>query len=224
MQLFRHNLFSIMPFDPPYIMLRHAVSADTCALLSDYARFKEATRPKRRTGNDPLADIHREYGDPLMEMLLEKLTPQIEQATGLNLWPTLSFYYTYKNRNELKPHKDRSSCEIVAGLCIGVDPAFKASKGTWPLVLNCSGKTERIDVQEGDLLIFKGHETEHWREPFQGTWFVSAIFGYVNQQGPFAFQKYDQRQSLGQPHIGMLRWLFGCLLNKSRNRKSKRRR
>lgn len=194
-----------------YIVIQHALSKEVCALLSDYANFKAAVKPNIR--KDGLKNVHREYGDPMMEMLLDKLTPLMEEATGLALWPTLSFYYTYAHGNELTAHKDRSSCQIVAGLCIGADQEFKDKHGTWPLVLNVDGKAESVALDYGDILIFRGNETEHWRDVFKGKWFISAIFGYVDKNGPFAFQKFDQRQSLGRPHVGMFHWLYGSLKN-----------
>jgi hypothetical protein len=169
--------------------------------------------PKTRKTKGVLPNVHREYGDFMMETLLAKLTPLIEEATGLELWPSLSFYYTYKNGNQLQKHKDRNSCQIVAGLCIGADDEFKKIKGKWPLILTLDGKPETIDLDYGDIVIFKGSETEHWREIFTGSWFVSAIFGYVDKHGPFAFQKFDQRKSLGKPHVGMFNWSYGCLKN-----------
>lgn len=199
------------PSTEKYWIIKNVLSADTCELIAEYARFKANLKPQSRKNDDPLAGIHREYGDILMETLLLRLTPKIEHTTGLALWPTLSFLYTYKNGNQLLPHKDRSSCEIVAGLCIGADEDFKNTVGSWPLILGINEKTEPVFLQNGDMVIFKGHDTRHWREPFTGQWFVSAIFGYVDKNGPFAFQKYDQRKMPGTPHAGMFKWLYGCL-------------
>ena len=194
-----------------YIVIKHVLTKEVCALLANYAHFKASVRPNIK--KDVLKNVHREYGDCMMEMLLEKLKPLIEKITGLELWPTLSFYYTYQNGNQLPKHKDRSSCEIVAGLCIGADEEFNKKNGKWPLILTIDGKAEAIDLDYGDLVIFKGSETEHWREMFTGTWFVSAIFAYVDKNGPFAFQKFDQRRSLGRPHVGMFNWTYGCMKN-----------
>ena len=198
--------------DKNTIILKHVLSNDVCELLADYAHFKASLKPNIK--NDGLPNVHREYGDFMMETLLSKLTPLVEEATGLELWPTLSFYYTYKKGNQLKKHNDRSSCQIVAGLCIGADAEFKKSNGTWPLMLNVKGQPTAIELDFGDMVIFSGHETEHWRDAYTGTWFVSAIFGYVDKQVPFAFQKYDQRSSLGKPHVGMFHWSYGLLKNR----------
>lgn len=185
----------------------------TCNLLADYVRLKAQTKSNIRTGSDPLTGVHREYADPLMETILAQLTPTVEEATGLELWPTLSFCYHYTTGNILAPHKDRSSCEIVAGLCIGADAEFKQQHVTWPLRIK---DVDPILLNYGDLLIFRGHSMQHWRERFEGQWFVSAIFGYVNKHGPHAYQKYDQRAALGTPHIGMTKWYLGVLKAKLR--------
>lgn len=194
------------------IIIKQVLSQEICTLLANYAYFKASSKPNVK--KDILKNVHREYGDAMMEMLLEKLRPLVERAIGLELWPTLSFYYTYRNGNQLPKHKDRSSCEIVAGLCIGADEAFIKQKGKWPLILEVDGKSEAIDLEYGDIVIFRGSETYHWREAFTGTWFVSAIFAYVDKNGPFAFQKFDQRKALGKPHVGMFNWAYGCLKNK----------
>lgn len=199
---------------PSYYILKQAVSAKDCALLTDYARFKAKIKPNVTKNIDPLDQVHREYGDPLFELLLEKLTPLIAQTLDCAVWPTLSFYYGYQQGQRLQPHLDRSSCQWVASLCIGADPAFKNTHQSWPLYLKIKDKDIPIKLHEGDILLFKGHETEHWREAFPGQWFVSAIFGFVEQDGPYAFQKYDQRNALGKPHIGMFHWTWGCLKQK----------
>lgn len=195
--------------EKPYYVIRQAVPADRCAFMTEYALFKATIHPTIRH-NDPIAGTHREYGDPLMDYMLQILTPQIEAATGRSLWPTLSFYYTYRTGAQLAKHFDRSSCQFVASLCVGVDPEFTKTQKTWPLMINCQGKTEAVHLAVGDIMVFRGYETEHWREEFQGKWFVSAIFAYVDKQGPLSFQKYDQRKRLGLPHVGMLRWALGC--------------
>ncbi len=204
-----------------YLIIKNILSKDNCELLCNYTRLKAQIKPKVHKGNDPLANIHREYGDPMMETLLQKFTPSIEQATGLELWPTLSFYYHYSHGNILNPHKDRDSCEIVAGLCIGADDQYKKNEGSWPLVLKINNQPVSVKLDYGDLVIFKGHSTEHWREQFTGEWFVSAIFAYVDKHGKNAYQKYDQRKAIGKPHVGMTKWLLGRLLANLRSYSAK---
>jgi hypothetical protein len=200
-----------------YIIIKRAFSSEMCELFAGYANLKARVKPNVWNNADPLQNIHREYGDALMETCLAQLTPWVEHAVGLELWPTLSFYYVYRTGNRLSVHTDRSSCQIVAGLCIGADDAYKKLHGAWPLWFNFKGRKEAVSIDYGDLVIFRGHEIEHWREVFSGEWFVSAIFGFVEKNGPYAFQKYDQRKMLGKPHVGMFFWAWGCIKNKLQN-------
>jgi hypothetical protein len=194
-----------------YSVIRHALPSNMCELITEYVRLKAQIKPRRSRSTAVLNQVHREYGDPLMETLLSQLTPVVEQALERALWPTLSFCYLYAHGNQLLKHTDRSSCQWVAGLCLGADAEFTAQGSSWPLQLTINGQTEIVNLAYGDLIIFAGHTTEHWREAFSGHWFVSAIFGFVEQDGPFAFQKFDQRSALGQPHVGMFRWALGSL-------------
>ena len=193
--------------------IAHVLDPQTCSDLANYICLQAANNKKIRKGSDPLAGVHRSYADPKFEQLLLELLPTVEKATGLELWPTLSFCYHYTHGNILAAHKDRSSCQIVASLCLGADPEYQQESKAWPLLLKDGPE---ISVDYGDMLIFKGHETEHWRERFTGRWFVSAILGYVDKNGPYAFQKYDQRANLGLEHVGMTAWYLGVLRSKLR--------
>jgi hypothetical protein len=56
-------------------------------------------------------------------------------------------------------------------------------------------------LQPGDLVIYRGCDLEHWREPFnindENAWHVQGFFHYVDKNGPYKHYKYDQRTSLG---------------------------
>ena len=64
-----------------------------------------------------------EYGDILMETLLDLSTPVIEKNVGKKLFPTYSYLRVYEKESDLTIHKDRPSCEYTVALCLGLDPA-----------------------------------------------------------------------------------------------------
>lgn len=194
-----------------FVHVPAVISPELCELLANYVHLKANAKPNIRRGGDSLANVHREYADPMLEVLLTHYQPIIEAATGLDLWPTLSFSYHYVHGNQLLPHRDRASCEIVAGLCLGADPLYKQTQTDWPLLIKDKPK---ITLNYGDILIFRGQQLEHWREVFTGEWFVSAILAYVDKQGKFAYQKFDQRKNLGAQHVGMFKWSWGVLKNR----------
>ena len=196
-----------------FVVVKSAVNKKIAELLADYIHLKASTKPNIKRHVDALANVHREYADPMMEVLLSKLTPLVEQATSLSLWPSLSFSYHYTTGNQLLKHKDRDSCEIVASLYLGADAEFYTEYQNWPLHLEIKNKNIATTLDVGDVVIFRGNSTPHWRTIFPGKWFVSAIFGYVEKNGKNAYLKYDQRTNLGKPHIGMCRWFIGYWKN-----------
>lgn len=196
-----------------YIIVKSVISKEICTLITKYVELKTKNKRNVLKGNDPLANVHREYADPLMETILQELTPTVENKIGnIALYPALSFYLTYFNGGLLKPHKDRDSCEVVASIYYGSDESFE--KKSWPILLQLDGNTKEIHLDKGDMVIFQGNETTHWRNKYEGNWYVSSILGYVYKNGENSYQKYDQRKNLGLPHVGMFKWSLGKIKNK----------
>jgi len=130
----------------------------------------------------------------LFDSLLEQLTPSMETATGKKLHPTYAYARWYAPGDELKIHRDRPSCEISATINLG----FKGNQ--WPIYMgydenkqNC----QKIDMQVGDAVIYKGEELYHWREKYtEGEWQAQVFVHYVDAEGPNAEWKYDKREKL----------------------------
>jgi len=149
------------------------------------------------------------YADHVMETLLMKVLPKMQQETGLNLIPTYSYARIYKNGDELKRHKDRPSCEISTTVNLGGEP--------WPIFIDDTGTDNVIDeyknimkpdapkgtkvlLDVGDMLVYSGCELEHWREPFEGNTCGQVFLHYNHVDGPFAEKnKFDRRPMLGIP-------------------------
>ena len=149
------------------------------------------------------------YADMVMETLMMKVLPRMQQETGLNLCPTYSYARLYKQGDELKRHKDRPSCEISTTINLGGDP--------WPIFIDGTGQDTVIDeyknihkpnapagtkvlLEVGDMLVYSGCELEHWREPFDGNICGQVFLHYNHVNAPFADKnKFDGRPMLGLP-------------------------
>ena len=204
--------------DAGYCIVRNSLSPELCTFLSQYAQFRYQTRPNVLNSSDPLAGIHREYGNSVMELLLMNLQSSVEKCTGMKLWPTLSFYYTYTKGNLLRKHKDRDCCEVVACLCLGMDEQYAKEQKSWAIYVQNDSVETAVHLNPGDMVIFKGNQMDHWREQFQGEWFVSAIFAYVAKDGEYAHLKYDQRKKIGDKHIGVFFWHSFILIHQLKKR------
>jgi len=154
-------------------------------------------------------NTYSHYADPVMETLLMKVLPVMQQETGLQLIPTYSYARIYKQGDILRRHKDRPSCEISTTLCLGGDH--------WPIYLDPTGENTVIDeykgiikpgapvgvevnLKPGDMLIYSGCELEHWRKPFEGKLCGQVFLHYNHAEGQFAKTNlYDKRPLLGIP-------------------------
>jgi hypothetical protein len=53
-------------------------------------------------------------------------------------------------------------------------------------------------MKVGDAVLYRGCDKWHWREPYkEGKWQAQVFLHYVDQNGPHAEWKYDERESLG---------------------------
>jgi hypothetical protein len=143
------------------------------------------------------------YGDLIFDTLLilglEKISALIEKK----LIPTYSYHRLYTTGTELKKHKDRPSCEISTTLCLGYDAsnvdAKKYPDWDWPMFVKTKeGEELPIHLKPGDMIIYRGCEIEHWREPFWGLNHAQVFLHYNEKNGDYN-NLYDDRPMLGLP-------------------------
>ena len=155
-------------------------------------------------------NTYSHYADMVMETLLMKVLPKMQKETGLQLVPTYSYARLYKTGDILKRHKDRFSCEISTTMNLGGDP--------WPIYLEPNPKKGgvkpgigyvsdntkgvKVDLKQGDMLVYSGCELEHWREKFKGKECVQVFLHYNNRKTPGSKDNmFDKR-----PHLGLPSW------------------
>ena len=154
-------------------------------------------------------NTYSHYADFVMETLLMKVLPKMQQETGLELVPTYSYARIYKKGDILRRHKDRPSCEISTTIHLG---------GTkWPIFIDGTGSDNVIDeyknihkpnapkgtevlLDVGDMLVYSGCELEHWREALDGDNCAQVFLHYNHLNGRFAkTNMFDKRPMLGVP-------------------------
>lgn len=172
-------------------MARNVFDRQHLDIYANYVLMLGASGFRRREEKPGQCD---RYGDTLMESILLHLQPTMEQATGLTLLPTYSYLRIYETGAVLARHKDRHACEISASLTLGYD-----APEPWPLWLEAHQQPRSITLQRGDMLVYKGRDLAHWRERFDGKYWIQAFFHYVDANGPLASYKFDGRRGIGLP-------------------------
>tara|TARA_R110002049_G_scaffold56892_1_gene156505 strand:+ start:1715 stop:2566 length:852 start_codon:yes stop_codon:yes gene_type:complete len=143
------------------------------------------------------------YGDPIMDTLLSLSLSQMQTLTGKQLTPTYSYHRLYTTGTELKRHRDRPSCEISTTICLGADSSNVDTNTypdwDWPIfVKEKNGKELPIHMKPGDMIIYRGCELEHWREPYWGK-NHAQVFLHYNERGGKYDIAFDGRPVLGMP-------------------------
>jgi hypothetical protein len=143
-----------------------------------------------------IPNTYSHYADLVMETLMIRLLPLMQAVTRKELVPTYTYARIYKYGDTLVRHKDRASCEISCTLNLGGDP--------WPIYLEPSGETGKEGVQvnlnAGDMLMYRGTHLEHWREPFQGYDCGQVFMHYNDKNGEFGSDNlYDTKPIIGLP-------------------------
>lgn len=131
------------------------------------------------------------YKDIEICKLQIKLLPLMEKTTELKLYPTYTYHRLYTWGGTLKKHTDRPSCEISTSLCLGYEGDYN-----WPLWITDleNFKEKECTLEPGDMIVYKGRLTPHYRIPYTGTLHGAAFLHYVNQDGPCADSIYDIKQ------------------------------
>jgi len=148
--------------------------------------------------NEQIPNTYSQYANMAFETLLLKLQPVMEKTTGLKLYPNYTYARIYKPGDELKRHKDRFSCEISTTLNLGGDK--------WPIFIEPSQKKGMkgvsVNLQPGDMLVYRGNILEHWREPFKGKDCAQVFLHYNNSKTKGSKENmFDKR-----PHLGLPSW------------------
>ena len=200
--------------DNSYKIVRSAVSRELVDFIYDY--FLNRRRVARRLFDDryispfttefgvwsdkQIPNTYSHYSDVVMETLLIKVLPIMEKETGLKVLPTYTYARIYKTGDILERHKDRPSCEISTTINLGGE--------NWPIYLEpdkTKGKYNngeyvsdntlgtKVDLNPGDMLIYRGCDLEHCGQVF---------LHYNDASRPGA----DQNLFDGRPFLGLPEW------------------
>ena len=191
-----------------YVIIRQAISKELASFIANYfcikkqvaktmfdARYISPFEEAFGTWKDEqIPNTYSHYSDIVMETLLLKCQPIMEKTTGLKLYPAYTYARIYKKGDELKRHKDRFSCEISTTMNLGGDD--------WPIYLEPSGKENKkgvkVTLNQGDMLVYRGCDLEHWREKFKGKECVQVFLHYNNSKTPGSKNNmFDTRIDLG---------------------------
>jgi len=146
------------------------------------------------------------YNIPIYRELHFLVKKEVERILGMDLMPSYFYDRFYTPNAILKRHSDRPACEVSVSLQIST-----TLKNPWPLWFERpDGSETYVLMNNGDAVIYKGCEREHWRDamPDEISWWKKKIaklrgkeieqyhhqifLHYIDSNGPFLHCAYDQ--------------------------------
>jgi len=146
------------------------------------------------------------YNIPIYKELHFLIKKEIEKILCMDLYPTYFYDRFYFVGQELSKHTDRPACEISVSLQI----SSNHPNNPWPICFQLpNGEEEKILMEDGDAVIYKGCEREHWRYPLSSrytgvkkiwrnitkqpddTYHHQIFLHYVNANGPYVHYAFD---------------------------------
>lgn len=173
-----------------YLILSQVLTEEHCQKLSNRLFDLEKEGKLKADGQCDLSGAV--YGDPVFDELLVQMAEGLGEHVGKKLLPTYSYARLYKPGEILKRHKDRPSCEISATLTLGYDE----TTNVWPIYFD-EDKEISVNLEVGELAMYKGCEVEHWRTKFKGKWQTQVFLHYVDADGPYKDHAMDGRKEFG---------------------------
>lgn len=176
------------------VLVKNFIDEQTISVVSQYFENK-IRRGEWAEGNEGGQSVSKffYYADPLIEVLLQASTEEVESATGKELIPTYSYSRIYQPGEKLAPHTDRPSCEVSVTVNV-------ATKGEFSPVYTQYGQNdpEKHVLNPGDAVIYMGCDVMHWRQPLgENQLNVQFMLHYVDKNGPNANYAKDQRPAYG---------------------------
>jgi hypothetical protein len=141
--------------------------------------------------NDPLLDGTSSpayYG--IFNSIQLEVLPKIENAFNVKLVPTYNYSRIYYNDSILLKHIDRPSCEYSITINL-----FQED-GIWPIWMEYDSGPTELHLNPGDAAWYKGCEVLHWRNKNTKGIGYQSFMHYVEKNGKYSKQIYDNRMEL----------------------------
>lgn len=173
-----------------FIIVKNFLDVTFAQSLFEYLKFSTQVSILREeniyTSQNVPGCVCQKANDLMLDAVLKTSKKKIEDITELNLIPTYSMARIYTNGNELRKHVDRPSCEISVTVKLSDTKNYN-----YPIYMDGN----KIFLEDGDAVIYKGTEVEHWRNKCECTekYFLGQLFlHYVQSDGLHSICAYDR--------------------------------
>jgi len=125
------------------------------------------------------------YNRPEQVALLSEKVSHINELLGRKVLPAYSFVRQYGVGSFLGKHKDRPSCEVSLSIHLCGDKE-------WPFCIeDKEGNPVELILHPGDAVLYDAPNATHWREEYDGEFYIQTFHHYVMLGGEYEDLFFD---------------------------------
>lgn len=128
-----------------------------------------------------VSNCQSEYNYPSHAAVLAEKTSHLNEILGEKVVPSYCFSRVYYGGSSLPKHTDRESCEVSLSINLYSDKEWSFYVGG-----------DEIILEPGDAVLYDGPNAEHWREEYDGEFYVQSFHHYVFLKGKHSNLVFDR--------------------------------
>ena len=174
-----------------HVLLEQFVSPQLLKVLCNYLWFRQNQQGFKPNDKRTAFVLSHE---PVLDAVLDYFSIVFSQVIGAKLLPTYGFSRIYHKGADLHRHIDRPACEVSCTFPLGF-----SDKSDWPIYVAMEKHDEigqGVNMQLGDMLLYKGQQLFHWREKLEKDWQAQLFLHFVYADGDNVEHQFDKRGGL----------------------------
>jgi len=108
------------------------------------------------------------YGEYLTECVMGFILPKVQQILDKKVRSSFSYLRVYHKGDKLEKHTDRWSSEYTVSLNL-------LQSEPWDFFID----GHVVKQEPGDCVLYEGEKVPHWRDPFEGEYYIQCLMSYV---------------------------------------------
>ena len=145
-----------------YVVVRNVITPLQLAFFKRYSTGLEAEGYLETDLQQVKGKRSFIHDDVLCQFVHRQSAELIRQLSREPVLPSYSYLSVYKENAELKAHVDREQCAWNGSLLVNESPMVSLDQ-TWPLFLKTKSGTKEVRLKPGDMVVYRGSRTLHWR-------------------------------------------------------------
>ena len=111
----------------------------------------------------------------LFKAVHAQIAALVQSVADEAIKPSYCYLSVYPQGSELVKHTDRSQCKWNASI------TFARTADLWPIYVEVPSGVKEIRAELGEVVVYRGTDIPHWREPLPAGTATVCFFHFVNQ-------------------------------------------